>query len=214
MPTESGPNASPNADANNASGKTVIGASAEPAGTDLANLPRVKHTIKVYEEGQFLLMDISDETGGLGLKIYWPPHNASQFGSEFADRARAMVSKEAIEPERWKVDTFNPNAERQREGWTVGEAVGDATVAAHCQAKGCGATILSPGGLQLVDGKWRCAAHRTEPDHSSHRNDLRDAHNRAAVKMLEDIKAGRTTLDAEIKRLTPAKPTNAQLPSD
>ena len=54
----------------------------------------------------------------------------------------------------------------------------------RCAEPGCNATSKTPGGLRNTafgSGSpiWRCAAHRKELDHSSHREDLRLATQRA-----------------------------------
>jgi hypothetical protein len=58
--------------------------------------------------------------------------------------------------------------------------------ALRCGETGCGRTWRSAGGLAQYGGAgeagdWRCIDHREPIDHSSHRLDLRQAHERAAA---------------------------------
>lgn len=71
-----------------------------PDPSSLGHLPRVKHTLRLFEHDGGLVLDISDETGGLGLQIYLAPIVASKLGQSLTDKARALVAKEAGNPER------------------------------------------------------------------------------------------------------------------
>jgi hypothetical protein len=50
----------------------------------------------------------------------------------------------------------------------------------------CGVCGDGQGGLRMVGTEWRCAEHREAIDHSSHRNDLRDALDRDRVAAVAD----------------------------
>lgn len=73
---------------------------------EIANLPQIKHIIKVSEEGEFIVLDISDETGGLGLRLFLSPHLANSIGADLQDRARYAVANAANDPKRHQTEEF------------------------------------------------------------------------------------------------------------
>jgi hypothetical protein len=64
------------------------------------NLPIVKHFLRLSEENSKIVIDISDETGGLGLKILFEPDAAYKFGYDIMEKARNAVSRGSDDPIR------------------------------------------------------------------------------------------------------------------
>lgn len=74
--------------------------------------------------------------------------------------------------------------------------------ALRCAAAGCERDYTAPGGLARIGGMgaWLCAEHRPVLDHGSHRNDLRDAQDRAVnAAVSAEQKRIVALLDAESK---------------
>ena len=149
---------------------------------EIAALPRLKHTIKLYEDStdpdHFLILDISDETGGLGLRLHLHSSTASALGTRMADRARLMSAKAADDNGRQGIDEFTSSEfENILKPWRGALRAIDAKSLNKiiCSEPGCKTSWKSPEGLRLVGGEWKCAAHRKEFDHDSHRLDLKEA---------------------------------------
>jgi hypothetical protein len=62
--------------------------------TNDARLPRLRHTIKLSEEDGTIVLDISDETGGLGLKLYFNPIEAENIARDIYHRAQDLKGKD------------------------------------------------------------------------------------------------------------------------
>lgn len=77
----------------------------------VANLPVLRHKITLTEEDNFIVLDITDETGGLGLKLMLDPHVASSLGARMMDRARFYASKDSTDPKRNITDEFTSQAD-------------------------------------------------------------------------------------------------------
>ena len=72
----------------------------------IATLPKLKHKIILTEEAEFIVLDISDETGGLGLKLFLPPDLANSLGARLQDRARFAVANASSDPKRAIAEEF------------------------------------------------------------------------------------------------------------
>ena len=72
-----------------------------------AILPILKHKILMTEENDSIVLDISDETGGLGVKLYLTAGEAHRLGSDMMDRARFMVAKASDDPKRTQTQEFD-----------------------------------------------------------------------------------------------------------
>lgn len=70
------------------------------------NLPKLKHKLVLTEENGKIVLDISDTTGGLGLRLYLDPSIASKLGQRMADRARFTAACESNDPKRQAIDKF------------------------------------------------------------------------------------------------------------
>src|ERR1700735_4505874 len=169
-----------------------------------AHLPQVKHTISMTEnpDGSGLILDISDETGGLGLKLYLHSSTASKLGQRMAERARFLTAKANGDSDRLATDTFIDAGD----GYFIypwpapGSHLRKHEIQRlRCSHDGCVRDYTSPGGLKNIaiggdrePANWRCQEHREAVDHSSHRLDLRMALDRSVegeIKaILEDIK--------------------------
>ena len=73
----------------------------------IATLPRLKHKIILTEEAEFIVLDISDETGGLGLKLFLLPSLANSLGARLQDRARYAVANGSDDPKRAVAEEFS-----------------------------------------------------------------------------------------------------------
>src|SRR5579863_1544544 len=67
----------------------------------------LKSKITLSEENDHLVLDITDNTGGLGLKLYFSPNEANNLGQGLIDRARFMVAKAGDDPKRTEETQFN-----------------------------------------------------------------------------------------------------------
>lgn len=79
----------------------------KPAATSgSAYLPRLRHTIMVSEENGEIVLDITDETGGLGIKLFLGAAEAHRMGYSMMERARMSVSKATGDPGRAQKEQF------------------------------------------------------------------------------------------------------------
>lgn len=51
------------------------------------DLPRIKHFLKLSVENTEIVIDISDETGGLGLKMFFDTKGAREIGTRIIELA-------------------------------------------------------------------------------------------------------------------------------
>lgn len=70
----------------------------------------LKNKIALAEEGDRLVLDITDDTGGFGLKLYLTPGEATRFGQGLLDRARFMVAQAEGDRRRAGTDEFSVEA--------------------------------------------------------------------------------------------------------
>ena len=66
----------------------------------------LKNKISLTEEGAHLVLDITDDTGGFGLKLFLTPGEATRFGQGLLDRARFMVAQAEGDHRRTGTDEF------------------------------------------------------------------------------------------------------------
>lgn len=175
-----------------------MGKSTETKNGEAVILPQIKHTLKISEEGSDIVVDISDETGGLGLKLYFDSAKAHNFGHSLMDRARYLVSNGSDDPKRNETQEFTLRTGDIDRGYphaaqlTNGHILSEAEISAlHCGHEGCTRGWQTEGGLVNVGfGRvlrvWRCQEHREYVDHSSHRLDLRLAVERATNAALRN----------------------------
>lgn len=163
-----------------------------PTDEQIAELPVLQHTIKVSERDGKIALDISDETGGLGLLLYLSGLTATRLGANLADRGRIMVSTPADDPKRATVDVFSSDEGSRIVPWVIWQGPLPRNVAEfRCSEPGCGADFTKPGGLtninMSVEGEpnFRCAEHRDPVDKASHRLDLQEAVDRAVKGAVE-----------------------------
>lgn len=71
-----------------------------------ADLPKLRHRIALSEENDHIVLDISDETGGLGLRLFLTPVLADQIGTRLCDRARHLVACASDDPKREGSEEF------------------------------------------------------------------------------------------------------------
>ncbi len=62
------------------------------------------HKITLKEEDGKIVLDITDHTGGFGLKLFMTPVEAHRFGSGLQERARLFVSRGDDKPKRISTD--------------------------------------------------------------------------------------------------------------
>lgn len=62
--------------------------------------------LEILEAGDQIEVDISDNTGGLCLRLTFAPWEATRLGTALAERARALVSRAKDAPERTEVTKF------------------------------------------------------------------------------------------------------------
>lgn len=65
--------------------------------------PQARTFIKLYESDNKIMLDISDETRGLGWLVDLDPVVASQLGQRMSDMARNVVAKISESPDRSEV---------------------------------------------------------------------------------------------------------------
>ena len=75
------------------------------------NLPRLQHTIKLTEELKEIVLDITDETGGLGIKLYLSAATAYKLGERMMERARVSINRDKDDPQRVGIEEFITTAE-------------------------------------------------------------------------------------------------------
>lgn len=176
------------------------------------NLPGIRHFIKLYEGAdQKLIIDISDETGGLGLRLYFDSSMAGRFGRDLAERARLLVSKDQFDSRIQEFTTFD-NFEAIIAPWRINDSnilTANEVEGLHCDE--CGVNFRAEGGLKKVGAVWKCAKHRTAIDHSSHMNDVKNALKRAIsgessrlIQKILDLMSSsrtRTEIKAELRKM-------------
>ena len=202
-----------------------------PTDEQIAALPVLQHTIKVSEREGKIALDISDETGGLGLLLYLSGLTATRLGANLADRGRIMASMYSDDPRRAAVDIFSSDEGSCIAPWVIWQGPLPRNVAEfRCSEPGCGADFTKPGGLTNInmsgkgESNFRCAEHRDPVDNASHRLDLKEAVDRAAkgaverereriIKLLEGGGAEGMLLDTlKALRRNPAPSEAAQPP--
>ena len=91
-----------------------------PDGLPNAHLPNLKHRIVLAEEDGKITLDISDDTGGLCLKLYLDLVVASRLGQDMAEKARHAVAKANDDKARTGSRAYSSQADMKV---SVGEAV-------------------------------------------------------------------------------------------
>ena len=71
----------------------------------------LKSKIALTEEEGQLVLDVTDDTGGLGLKLYFTPAEATRLGQGLLDRARFAVSSGRGDPKRIGTQEFTGERE-------------------------------------------------------------------------------------------------------
>lgn len=74
----------------------------------------LNNKIAVYEEGGSIILDITDDTGGLALKLTLNGSVAYKMGWSLINKSTAAVSRAGDDPQRHTTDEF-PNAFRTGE---------------------------------------------------------------------------------------------------
>jgi hypothetical protein len=66
--------------------------------------------VLLTEDGGEVMLDITDDRSGLGMKLYFRAHVAHDLGYAIMERARAIVAKASDDPVRGEAKTFQAEA--------------------------------------------------------------------------------------------------------
>lgn len=62
--------------------------------------------VELREEGEKVILDITDHTGGLAYKLSFDPVVANSFGQRISDLARAIFARSSGDPIRTRMQEF------------------------------------------------------------------------------------------------------------